>query len=188
MLRAFTLIELMVTIAIIALLIGLMLPSMSGARRNARELVCSNNLRGVSQAVGAYRAEANMTLPGGWLDLGLIEREGVRDVASPALSCPFDPAPVGDTGAKLSYVWMDPGENARPLSPQTVDGYLDVEGWGWTIAGDTPDDRGGGAHYRHGMRGNDRFDPNPWSEFWRRTWRVKAMLDGSARKRSGPLS
>lgn len=189
--RAFTLIELLVVIAIIVLLVGLLMPSLSGARRNSRELVCAANLRGVSQAVAAYRAERPAAIPGGWVDLGLVEFDGARDVASPALSCPCDPAPVAVNGAKNSYVWFDPGEQPRPLSPQTIDGYLDAEGWGWVIASDTPADRaavGAPVYYRHGMRPGERFDPNPLSEFWRRTWRWKSLLDGSARKRSGPLS
>lgn len=187
---AFTLIETLVVAAIIALLIGLLMPSLSGARRNARELVCLSNMRSTAQLVGVYRAEQPTKLPGGWGDLGLVAQEGTRLLTDPSLSCPFDPLVPSESVGKLSYIWMDPGESTRPLSPLTVDGYLDSEGWGWVIAGDTPAarDAAGTVYYRHGMRAGERFDPNPMSGFWLRTWRVKALLDGSARRRYGPLS
>ena len=43
--KAFTLIELLVVIAIIALLMGIIMPSLRAARRAARSLVCQSNLK-----------------------------------------------------------------------------------------------------------------------------------------------
>ncbi len=54
---AFTLIELLIVIAIIALLIGILLPAIGAARKSARMVLCMNNLRQFNTAMGSYAAE-----------------------------------------------------------------------------------------------------------------------------------
>jgi len=55
--RAFTLVELLVVISIIALLIALLLPALSKAREGARRTLCLANLQQIGVAANTYGAE-----------------------------------------------------------------------------------------------------------------------------------
>lgn len=79
--RGFTLVELLVVIGVIALLIGLLLPSLGAARNAARQTVCSSNQRQLSTAWTMY---ANT----------------YRDFAMPAASFAED-----DAGSGATYWW-----------------------------------------------------------------------------------
>ena len=62
-LPAFTLVELLVVIGVIAVLIAILLPALSKARASARSLQCLSNLRQLGQATAMYVAQSKGYLP-----------------------------------------------------------------------------------------------------------------------------
>jgi prepilin-type N-terminal cleavage/methylation domain-containing protein len=119
--KAFTLIEVLVVVAIIALLISILLPSLRIARERARAVVCATNLRTTGMAVRYYTQANQDSYPGcgKWAEtcatyikrLGAnkftgSERtgpsDGVIDQQVEFYSCPSDPIRM-DTTQKVRF-------------------------------------------------------------------------------------
>ncbi len=64
--RGFTLVELLVVIGIIALLVSILLPTLSQAREAGRRIACASNMRQIGQAFEMYIGENKSTYPPAW--------------------------------------------------------------------------------------------------------------------------
>jgi prepilin-type N-terminal cleavage/methylation domain-containing protein/prepilin-type processing-associated H-X9-DG protein len=100
---AFTLVELLVVVAIIAVLMAMFLATASAVRRQADAVVCASNLRQLASALILYRNDQgrfppNQNSPTGryWYEAERLEKyipsdiKDGRDVRSRVLRCPAD--------------------------------------------------------------------------------------------------
>ena len=105
----FTLLEVLVVVSIIALLMGLLLPSLRRAREQSKQLVCKKNLNEIWRGVLVYSIEYSDRIP-------FIER------ISPEID-PFDEAHPTTVGSVLGP-YVDRGSFA---CPSAVAGYPETD-------------------------------------------------------------
>jgi len=88
--RGYTLIELLVAIAIIAVLFGLLMPAVLRAATKSHDAVCMSNLRQIHQALMMYAADHDDQFPWWWRKQLTADRKYVSD---PRIwVCALDPA------------------------------------------------------------------------------------------------
>ncbi|HXK36020.1 MAG TPA: DUF1559 domain-containing protein [Candidatus Paceibacterota bacterium] len=138
--RGFTLMELLVVVAIISLLLSLLVPSLRKARSVARRVVCSHNLKQIELAVSMYTGDHDTmypcaqdpvsTQPPYWLWMGRGWRRWVEpylstniDVNTPSvLLCPADrtdPATYESTSYAYSMTFYHSPEQIDAMSATT---------------------------------------------------------------------
>ena len=112
---AFSLIELLVTIAIIAVLIGILLPALGPARDSARRVACGVQLRSVAEAMEMYKTDNREEfpiaryMPRPWLsgfDGVTTDEQDINEITLPPL-----PVAIEDYIPEPSESWVCPGDN-----------------------------------------------------------------------------
>jgi prepilin-type N-terminal cleavage/methylation domain-containing protein/prepilin-type processing-associated H-X9-DG protein len=132
--RAFTLVELLVVISIIAVLIALLLPALAAARQAALSVGCLSNLQQCGLAITMYENDFNDNIPQAWCQKagataalpwfdfynGTVETGAdYLPANSMVWHCPVDPSKSGTQGG---YAMCTDGSNAgtnleRPYQP-----------------------------------------------------------------------
>ncbi|MEM8736930.1 MAG: DUF1559 domain-containing protein [Planctomycetota bacterium] len=92
----FSLIELLVVISIIALLIGLLLPSLASARETARSIQCSSRMRQLAMAADIYATDHDGQYPTRNVSPRWPAQFQPTYQAEEILLCPNDPNPTSN--------------------------------------------------------------------------------------------
>lgn len=132
---AFTLIELLVVVAIIGVLMSILLPSLSGAREQARRAVCRNNLRSIWTGILSYSLEYNDRVP-------YLEDINLNDPNAD----PFDPAYPSTVGNRL-FKYVNPKSWKCPSAVAGFPANASRAGWKMTYTFSVAGPVGAGVPY-----------------------------------------
>lgn len=145
--RAFTLIEILVVVAIIALLIAILLPSLSRAREQTKAVNCQSNIRQLLQGFLMYANDNRGRLPGSSVDAGADWLGGGN---APGRRQPDDGVIFRKYLNRQVYAYSCPGDTA--VRDQNSSSTVSRSGWYYSytanllLSGAKPEQLAG-AHY-----------------------------------------
>ena len=152
--EAFTLVELLVVVAIIAMLVSILLPALGAARSSAQSVVCKSNLRQLALANIGYATENRDFLvlaSADMLGANLKRWHGERDTIDDAF----------DSGRSHLRDYLGDGEVKE--CPGRIN-FVKGEGWGESF------EKGcGGYGYNKSYLGSREWDKISWDEIYVRS-------------------
>ncbi|MHB8140741.1 MAG: type II secretion system protein [Vulcanimicrobiaceae bacterium] len=131
--RGFTLVEMMIVIAIIAILVSILVPNFIRARAQAQTAACMMNLKEIATALELYETDHLAYPPSGAVDgnvsnplLPYLKQVPIDSAAGPGASYSF--AVTGGSTSVASYTITCPGlhdpATLQNISPGTVNQHI----------------------------------------------------------------
>lgn len=171
--HAFSLVELLVVIAVIAILIGVLAPSLGGARDAARSTLCASNLRQLVLASDTYAGDHRDRYAPGAADFAAnLERwHGSRARVGDSFTC------AAGRGALTPYLTDEPGVS---IAIRTCPAFVPTQ-LALAAAGVGFERSAGGYGYNNAFVGTDRRAAGPGGPGGAPLWVVNSDRIGAAR-------